>query len=56
MIPPHYKDKIENYGTAHANICLRLANKLVVLNQELRTTQYLEELTVTALCTEVKKS
>lgn len=51
MIPSHYKDKISGYSTAHAALCLKLANKLVKMNQELRTTQYLQELAITYLCT-----
>lgn len=49
-IPAHYQDKISKYSTAHSTICLKLANKLVKLNQELKTTQYLQELTLTYLC------
>lgn len=52
MIPEHYKDKIAGYGAAHAALCLKLSNKLVKLNQELRTTQYLQELAITYLCTQ----
>lgn len=50
MIPSYYVDKISTYGTAHSTICLKLANKLVKLNHELRTTQYLQELALTYLC------
>lgn len=50
MIPSHYQDKISGYGINHAAMCLKLANKLVTLNQELRTTQYLQELTIAHLC------
>ena len=50
MIPSHYQDKIAGYGINHAALCLKLANKLVKLNQELRTTQYLQELTIAHLC------
>lgn len=50
MIPSHYQDKISGYTTAHAALCLKLANKLVKMNQELRTTQYLQELAITYLC------
>lgn len=50
MIPSHYQDKIKNYGPAHSTLCLKLANKLVKMNQELRTTQYLQELALTYLC------
>lgn len=50
MIPSHYQDKIANYGIAHATLCLKLANKLVKMNQELKSTQYLQELAITYLC------
>lgn len=50
MIPSYYQEKIANYGSAHSALCLRLANKLVVLNQELKSTQYLQELALTYLC------
>lgn len=51
MIPSTYQDKISKYGVAHSALCLKLANKLVKLNQELRTSQYLQELAITYLCT-----
>lgn len=50
MIPSIYKDKIAGYGTAHSALCLKLSNKLVKMNQELRTTQYLQELAISYLC------
>lgn len=50
MIPAHYQDKIAKYGAAHSAICLKLANKLVKLNQELKGTQYLQEVALTYLC------
>lgn len=55
MIPGHYEAKIKNYGSAHLMICLILANKLVKLNNELRFSQYQQELTLTYLCSVVKK-
>lgn len=55
MIPSHYLDKISKYTTAHASICLKLANKLLKMNQELRTTSYLQEVTLTYLCSIPKK-
>lgn len=54
-IPAYYADKIANYGTAHSVVCLKLANKLVKLNQELKSTQYLQELALTYLCTVERK-
>lgn len=55
MIPAHYAAKISKYGTAHSAICLKLANKLILLNHELKSTQYLQEIALTYLCTPVKK-
>lgn len=55
MIPAHYQDKISKYGTAHSTICLKLANKLLKLNQELKGTQYLQEVALTHLCVVPKK-
>ncbi len=55
MIPSYYQDKISKYGPAHSTLCLLLANKLVKMNQELRNTQYLQELAITYLCTPPKK-
>lgn len=54
-IPAHYKDKISKYTTAHAAVCLKLANKLLQLNYELKSTQYLQEVALTHLCTIPKK-
>lgn len=54
-IPAHYQDKISKYGTAHSTICLKLANKLMQLNQDLKSTQYLQEVTLTYLCSAPKK-
>lgn len=50
MIPSHYSDKISKYGMAHSAICLKLAHRLISLNQELKTTQYLQEVALTYLC------
>lgn len=51
MIPGIYKDKISGYGLPHSALCLKLSNKLVKMNQELKTTQYLQELAISYLCT-----
>lgn len=51
MIPGYYQDKISKYNTAHAAICLKLANKLLKMNQELKSTNYLQEIALTYLCT-----
>ena len=50
MIPSTYQDKISKYGTAHLVICLKLANKLMAMNHELKSTQYLQEVALTNLC------
>lgn len=55
MIPSTYQDKIAKYSVSHTVICLKLANKLVKMNQELKTTQYLQELALTYLCSVPKK-
>lgn len=55
MIPSHYQDKISKYGVAHSTLCLKLAAKLLKLNQELKGTQYLQEVALTYLCTLPKK-
>jgi len=55
LIPSHYKDKISKYGTAHSVICLKLANKLLNMNNELKSTQYLQEVALTYLCQIPKK-
>ena len=55
MIPSIYQDKIKGYGVQHAALCLKLSNKLVKLNQELKTTQYLQELAISYLCTVPQK-
>lgn len=49
MIPSYYQEKISGYGAPHAAICLKLGNKLIKLNSELKTTQYLQELALTYL-------
>lgn len=55
MIPEIYQSKISKYSSAHCLVCIRLANKLVDLNNALRSTQYLQELALTYLCQPVKK-
>lgn len=50
MIPAYYQAKISKYGTAHSTICLKLANKLLSLNQELKSTNYQQEIALTYLC------
>lgn len=55
MIPSHYQAKISNYGAAHAVLCLRLANTLLNLNHSLKTTNYLQEVAITYLCTSQKR-
>jgi DNA polymerase-3 subunit gamma/tau len=55
LIPSHYEDKISKYGSAHSVICLKLANKLLTMNNELKSTQYLQEVALTYLCQIPKK-
>lgn len=56
MIPSMYQDKIQGYTVAHAALCLRLSNMLTKMIQELKGTQYLQELAISYLCTpEVSK-
>ena len=50
MIPYHYADKISTYGEQHAFICLKLANVVMAMNKDLKTTQYLSETAMTYLC------
>lgn len=50
MIPSYYEDKISSYNSKHSMICLKLANKLLKMNNELKTTSYLQELALTYLC------
>lgn len=50
MIPSFYEDKIKVYNTKHSIVCLKLANKLVKLIHELKSTNYLQELALTYLC------
>lgn len=50
MIPYHYLDKIQKYNEQHAFVCLKLANIIMTMNKELKTTQYLMETTITYLC------
>lgn len=51
MIPSIYQDKIAGYGVAHSALCLKLSTKLAKMNAELKTTQYLQELAISYLCT-----
>lgn len=55
MIPSYYQDKISKYGTAHSAICLKLSNKLLQMIHELKSTQYLQEVALTHLCSIPKK-
>lgn len=55
MIPSHYIDRISNYNNNHSFICLKLANKLVELNDKLKSTNYQQEMAITYLCKPQKK-
>ncbi len=50
MIPAHYAEQISKYTTKHADICLKLGNRLVQLNHELKTTSFSQEMAITYLC------
>lgn len=50
MIPNQYLDKISKYESQHAYVCLGLANQLLNLNRELRSTNYQQEMALTYLC------
>lgn len=54
-IPSFYQPKLANYNTAHVIVCLRLANKLIDLLNELKTTSYQQEVALTYLCAVPKK-
>ena len=54
MIPVIYKDKLSKYTDAHANVCLKLAKRLIEMIEDLKDTQYLEETALTYLCS-IKK-
>lgn len=51
MIPSTYADRIANYNVKHSIVCLKLANKLIKMNYDLKNTQYLQETALTYLCT-----
>lgn len=55
MIPSHYQEKVSRYDSKHAVVCLRLANKLLRMNADLKSTQYLQEVALTYLCHIPKK-
>ena len=55
MIPKYYEDKISKYTSAHAHICLKLGNKLISMNDELRKSSYQQEVALTYLCSINKK-
>ena len=50
MIPPHYAEKLAKYNEQHAFICLKLANVIMTMNKDLKTTQYQLETAMTYLC------
>lgn len=55
MIPAQYAEKVAPYGPKHSVVCLKLANKLLKLNADLKATQYLQETALTYLCTTPRK-
>ncbi len=48
-IPSHYSAKIENYGPQHAALCLKLSNKIMAMNKDLKFTQYQQEVALSYL-------
>lgn len=55
MIPSIYLDKMSRYNIRHSAVCLKLANKLMEMNHELKSTQYLQEVALTYLCAMPRK-
>lgn len=55
VVPDYYLPKISKYSVSHAAICMKLSNKLVELIPELKTSPYMQEITLSYLCTEVRK-
>lgn len=53
-IPGHYEEKLSKYTIKHFNVCLKLANVLLQINQDLKTTSYQQEVVLTRLCTVIK--
>ena len=52
-IPAQYVEKLSKYNMNHYTICLKLANIVMALNQELRYTNYQQETALTRLCSTV---
>lgn len=50
MIPSYYEDKISKYNIKHSAVCLKLASKVLKMNNELKTAVYLQEVALTYLC------
>lgn len=48
-IPSHYLPKIEKYTAQHAALCLKLSNKVLQMNKDIRNTQYLQEVALSYL-------
>lgn len=49
-IPSHYEVKMKSYGNPHLNICLKLSTVLIQILNDLRHTDYLQEVALTYLC------
>lgn len=56
MIPAHYEDKLSKYNMNHYSACLKISNVVMQINQDLRTTNYLQETVLTRLCSVPTKS
>lgn len=50
-IPGHYLHKIQGYGSQHAALCLKLSNRIMQMNKDLKQTQYLQEVCMSYLLT-----
>lgn len=54
-IPSLYQEKLSKYTESHTVICLKLGNKLLDMINDLKGTQYLEEVALTYLCVASKR-
>lgn len=50
VIPSHYEEKISNYSTQHATVCLTLADTLLKIIRDIKSSQYMQEIALSYLC------
>lgn len=50
VIPSHYEEKISKYSTQHATICLTLADTLLKIIRDIKSSQYMQEIALSYLC------